>query len=376
MRKSCRVTINDQVFSAPRGAILLDAARKQGADIPYDCASGHCGICRVRVLDGLAVGGECREPGTVRACQTRIMSDLHLKIDTMPQVQTLAGRVCAIKARAPDVVEIKIEPSEPLVYLPGQYLRVQFHGFPARCYNPTAPLEELSDPEFLHLQVRRHENGHVSAAIGSDIREGHRVRIQGPFGSAFLRPVSESRLVLVAADTGFSPVWSIAVAAIRENERRRIVMVVGARTLKSLYMIGALCMLARFPNVTIVPVVETPQRVPDVIRIGSVASYIPQLSADDSVHVCGPLQLVEAVRRLAAEADAPCYCVPFAPRHDGEDVPEIEGRRENTLSRALGWFTRRRSGSARGVTAAVTGPATRRAGARRAVMAEHARQSN
>jgi NAD(P)H-flavin reductase len=338
MRKTCRVTLNDQVFSAQRGDILLDAARKDGVDIPYDCRSGHCGVCRVRVLDGLAVGGECREPGTVRACQARIMSDLHLKIETVPQVQTVAGHVSAITRRAPDVVEVKIEPSEPLMYLPGQFLRVQFQGFPTRCYNPTAPMEDVSEPEeFLHLQVRRVERGHVSAAIGGDIREGHPVRIQGPFGSAFLRPGSESRLVLVASDTGFAPVWSIAVAAIQENPRRHIVMVVGTHTLQSLYMVNALCLLARFPNVTIIPVVETPQRVPDVIRIGNVTDYIPKLSPEDSVHVCGPLPLVQAVSRIATEADAPCYSVPFVPQHDDELAEE--SRRESRLSRALDWFS-------------------------------------
>jgi NAD(P)H-flavin reductase/ferredoxin len=346
MRKTCRVTINDQVFSASRGDILLDAARKGGVDIPYDCGSGHCDICHVRVLDGLAIGGECREPGTLRACQARIMSDLHLRIESLPEVQTVTGCVSAIKRRAPDVVEVKIEPSEPLMYLPGQFLRVQFRGFPARCYNPTAPMEDVPEPEeFLHLQVRRMERGHVSAALGSGIREGHQVRMQGPFGSAFLRPASQSRLVLVAGGTGFAPAWSIAAAGIRENPRRRMVMVVGAQTLQSLYMVPALCMLARFPNVTIIPVVETQHPVPDMIRIGNVIDYIPKLSAEDSVHVCGPLPLVEAVGWIAAEADAPCYNVPFVPQHDedlgtglGEDLPE-EIRRENPLFRALDWFS-------------------------------------
>jgi 3-phenylpropionate/trans-cinnamate dioxygenase ferredoxin reductase subunit len=356
MRKTCRVTINDQVFSAFRGDLLLDAARKDGVDIPYDCRSGHCGACCVRILDGLAVGGECREPGTVRACQARIMSDLHLSIEALPEIQTVAGRVNAIRRRAPDVVEIRIEPLEPLMYLPGQYLRVQFRGFPTRCYNPTAPMEDLSEPEFLHLQVRQIERGRVSAAIGSDIREGHRVKIRGPFGSAFLRPASESRLVLVAGGTGFAPVWSIAVAAIRENQRRRIVMVVGARTLQSLYMIKALCMLARFPNVAIIPVIETPQRVPDVIQIGNIADYIPELSTDDSVHVCGPRPLVETVSQIAAAADAPCYCVPFVPQRG--DHREHESIRASTLSRALDWFSRMNH------NAILTGDLSRRAAPR------------
>jgi 3-phenylpropionate/trans-cinnamate dioxygenase ferredoxin reductase subunit len=153
--------------------------------------------------------------------------------------------VSAIKKRASDVVEINIAPSRPITYLPGQHLRLQFRDYPVRCYSPTTSMDNFADREFLHLQVQRIRGGLVSAAIGRGIREGHRVKLQGPFGTAFLRPASRNRLVLVASSTGFAPIWSIAVAAIREHRRRHIVMVVGARTIDSLYMINALCALAR-----------------------------------------------------------------------------------------------------------------------------------
>jgi 3-phenylpropionate/trans-cinnamate dioxygenase ferredoxin reductase subunit len=308
------VTINDQVFSAFRGDVLLDAALTNGIEIPYDCRSGRCGICRVRVLDGLAVGGECRERGVVCACQTRVMSDLQLKVEALPDIQTVTGRVCASEQRASDVVEVRIEPSQPIVYLPGQYLQVGFRGYPVRCYNPTVSMGLVTERELLHFQVRRFWRGQVSAAIGSRIREGHCVRVRGPFGSAFLRPASQSRLVLVASDTGFAPAWSIAVAALQEHPHRRVVAVIGARALESLYMIDALCALARYPNVTVIPVVETPQNFSDAIRIGNIADHIPKLSPEDSVHVCGPQQLVEAVCGIAAAAGVLCYCVPFVPQ--------------------------------------------------------------
>src|SRR5260370_14695265 len=188
MRRSCRVTISDRVFRASRGDRLLDAALTNGVDIPHDCRSGHWGTCRVRVLDGLAVGGECKERGAARECQSGIMSDLQFEIEGLPKIQTVAGRVSAIKKRAPDVVEINIEPSQPIRYLPGQYLRVEFRGYPMRCYNPTASMENVAERDFLHLHVRRIRRGQISVAVGGDIREGHRVKIQGPFGLAFLRP--------------------------------------------------------------------------------------------------------------------------------------------------------------------------------------------
>src|SRR5260370_38357753 len=112
-----------------------------------------------------------------------------------------------------------------------------------RCYNPTASMENVAERDFLHLHVRRIRRGRISVAVGGDIREGHRVKIQGPFGLAFLRPASLSRLVLVASGTGFAPIWSIAVAAIRGNQRRHVVMVICARTMESPDVMHGLCML-------------------------------------------------------------------------------------------------------------------------------------
>ena len=60
--------------------------------------------------------------------------------------------------------------------------------------------------------------------------------------------------------------WSIAVAAILERPQRELIFVVAARKLQSLYMHAALCRLALFPNVTIIPIVSEPQNVSTAIR--------------------------------------------------------------------------------------------------------------
>ena len=59
--------------------------------------------------------------------------------------------------------------------------------------------------------------------------------------------VVDGRLILVATNTGFAPIWSIAVAALRENPERTMIIVAGGRNIESLYMVPALVQLARFP---------------------------------------------------------------------------------------------------------------------------------
>lgn len=310
MRTLHTISVNDEEFSAYTGDVLLDAALLSGVDIPHDCRAGQCGTCKVRVIDGSVFGGECGERGIVKACQSRIVTDVRLEVEEVPEIVTAAGEVADLKLLAADVVEVTIELSKSITYLPGQYFRVQFKGFPARCFSPTVPLDE-DDDGTVRLHVRRIPNGKVSSALGREIRPGHRLKLEGPFGSAYLRPGIEDRLVLVGSGTGFAPLWSIAEAALHENPDRHLVFVIGARTFNALYMVPALCWLAECPNVTVIPVTGTPQAETTVVQTGHPADFIPKLTPYDVVYTAGSPALVDAVATAAEAAGALCYADAF-----------------------------------------------------------------
>jgi 3-phenylpropionate/trans-cinnamate dioxygenase ferredoxin reductase subunit len=212
---------------------------------------------------------------------------------------------------APDVVGVDLELPKPLRYLPGQFCKLQFQGFPARCYSPTYPLEGPPDNRLLHFHIRRFPDGAVSAHLGRDIRIGHSVRLTGPFGTAFLRPNHAGSIVLASSGTGFAPMWSIAVAAIMERPQRELVFVVAARKVQSFYMHAALCRLALFPNVTIIPTVTEPQSVSAAVRIGRPTDHLPVLSPNDIVYASGAPAMTERVARMARAAGAKCHTDPF-----------------------------------------------------------------
>jgi NAD(P)H-flavin reductase/ferredoxin len=350
MSKVVTVTVNGETFSAYRGDLLLDAALDNGVDIPHgdDCGSGDCGACRVEVIAGMTLGGETADPSAVRACQCRIMSDLDVIIEDVPEIETFDGRVVELIPMAPDVVEVCIEPAQMLFSLPGQYLQVQYKGFPVRCYSPTAPLDNSVD-DLVRLHVRRVPNGRVSAALGREIREGHKVKLTGPFGSSYLRPGNTNRLILVANSTGFAPIWSIADAAMNENPNREMVMIVGARTIDSLYMVRALCWLAACPNVWVVPVVDRPQMASDAIRIGKPIDYIPELRPDDIIYGCGGPAMVDAVARMAAGVGAKCYTDAFVSSAEEDEEPGL-------MSRVMSFLT----GGASSMFSRPTAPSPRR----------------
>ena len=313
MRKICKVTLNKETFHADCGDLLLDSAIMHGVDLPHDCRSGICGTCRVRLVDGQVFGGAEAGNDTIHACQARIVSDVTLATEPVPDPISATARIADLVRIAPDTIGVSLELQRPLPYLPGQYCKLQFRGFPARSYSPTYPLEGGPDQRRLYFHIRRLPRGIVSSALGETILVGHRVRLRGPFGTAFHRPAHSGRTVLVASGTGFAPVWSIAVAAITERPQRQLTLVVATRTLQSFYMHGALCRLARFPNVTIIPVVSEPQDVSSAIRRGRPTDYLPLLSPNDIVYTAGAPVMTESVARTAQAAGARCYTDPFVP---------------------------------------------------------------
>ena len=333
MGKFCKVSVNGLSFLARRGDLLLDAALSNNVDLPHDCRSGICGACRVRVLEGRVFGGPDDDGDIVHACQSRVISDLKIATETMPEARSIAGRVKTIIPLAHDIVGVSLELPKPLSFLPGQYCNLQLRGFPARSFSPTFPLHGGPDDRMLYFHIRVVAGGRVSSALGHAIRGGHNVKVSGPFGAAFFRRDHPGGMVLVASGTGFAPMWSIAVAAIFERPQRELILVVGARSIHSLYMLRALCRLARFPNVTIVPVVTEAQDFSEAIRTGALTDHLPNLSSHDIVYAAGAPAMTAHVAKIAKAAGARCYTDPFV-----STATEHERVGTSSLSRMAAWI--------------------------------------
>lgn len=83
----CEVTIvldgRTTTLSLPRGAPVLDSARRTRSDLPFACRGGVCGTCRVKVTRGevrmrrnYALGPEELDAGFALACQALPLTDV------------------------------------------------------------------------------------------------------------------------------------------------------------------------------------------------------------------------------------------------------------------------------------------------------------
>jgi len=328
---SSQVTINGSSFQARRGELLLDAALSNGIAMPHDCRAGHCGTCCVRLVSGEVRGGEGSEPGIVHACQCRIAGDADFAMDLPSGVRTVEGVLSSLHPLSAEVMEVGIRTNRALPYLAGQYAQVSFSGYPSRPFSITHPLHGNPNSGSVWFHVRRMKDGRVTSSLGKRIKPGHRVKLTGPYGSAHFRPNLDGPLILVATSTGFAPIWSIAVAALRENPMRTMIIIAGGRTIESLYMWPALVRLASFPNVHVVPVCSTPEKLTDAVNLGRPTDYLPPLLRSDVLYACGAPGMVDSIKSIAARIGAVCYADPFLPTTD--DTVE-----ESVLSRATNWL--------------------------------------
>jgi NAD(P)H-flavin reductase/ferredoxin len=311
MAKKLTIVANGQPFSAYPGDMLLDAALLQGIDLTHDCRAGQCGSCLVRVLGGEFLGGQTAQPDMIHACQARVFSDAQIKYEKMLPPGRISGKLARVENLSSDILGLTIKLNEPSNHLPGQYYKFAFRGFPARCYSPTAPFAGRPNKKILPLHVKIVRDGAVSPKLGNIIQPGHAVSAEGPFGSAFLRPQRQHRLVLVASGTGFAPLWAIAEASVRLQPNRPLLLVVGARRLSSLYMIPALQRLAGFPAATLIVTLQEPQTASRYARQGTPIQHLPSLEATDIVYAAGAPALVDAVGSAASRSGAEFYADPF-----------------------------------------------------------------
>lgn len=306
----CNLSINGQTIESPPGVTLVDAALGAWKIIPQDCRSGQCETCRVTVVSGRVDDEGTAVGRTVLACQARVCGDAEILFEELPAPEKRAGAVSEMTLISPDIVEVVVRPDRPLDHRPGQYVRLKFSGFPAREYSPTVRLSGKAPDGELVFHIRILPDGVVSGALGSAIGPGHRVHVQGPFGSAFLRE-GDGPLVLVSGGTGWAPIWAIAHAARRSQPGRPTFVIAGSRDAAGSYMQPALNWLVHNGVQDVIGTAEFGAR--DGLRPGRPTHYLPLLGMEDTVYVAGPSGLVDAVKSKAVASAAQCFADPFLP---------------------------------------------------------------
>ena len=304
-----------RTFTTPADETILAAGMAQGINLPYGCKDGACGSCKCKKLSGSVHHGahqskalsEAEEAqGFVLTCCASPLSDVVLESRQV----TLAGafaikkmptRIKLMEKKSPDVMRLLLQmpANDSFAYHAGQYIEFLLQGGVRRSYSMASAPQLIA--QGLELHIRHMPGGKFTDQVFGSMKERDILRIEGPFGSFYLRDDSDKPIILLASGTGFAPVKAIIEHLQFKGIRRPVTLYWGGRRPLDLYMGDWVqAKLAEMANLRYVPVVSNalPEdhwqgRTGFVHR--AVLHDLPDLSGHQ-VYACGAPIVVDSAR--------------------------------------------------------------------------------
>ncbi len=308
----------DRSFSVERDEAILPAAIRQGVGLPYGCRDGACGSCKSRLLEGRVIHGahqlkalsvEEEEQGFILTCCATPQTDCVVEARSVPgageqPVLKLPSRVLSIDKPAADVAVLRLQlpANQNLQYRAGQYVEFILRDGARRAYSLANAPHLLGSPPAIELHLRHSPGGKFTDHVFGALKAKDILRMEGPFGSFFLREESSKPIVLLASGTGFAPIKAIIEQLQHVASPRPAVLYWGARRRADLYQDDwAQQAVADLPSLRYVPVLSEPTAEDNWRgRTGfvhqSVMADLPDLSGHQ-VYACGAPVMVDAAQR-------------------------------------------------------------------------------
>lgn len=314
-------------FEVERDETLLSAAIRRGIGLPYGCKDGACGSCKSRLLEGRVIHGahqpktltpEEETAGMVLTCCATPQTDCVLEARAVPgagdfPVLKLPSRVVSIERPAPDVALLRLQlpANQNFQFRAGQYVEFILRDGARRSYSMANAPHNLGTPPAIELHIRHMPGGKFTDHVFGAMKEKDILRMEGPFGSFFLREDSDKPIVLLASGTGFAPIKAIVEQLQQLGSTRPVSLYWGCRSKADLYLHDwALQAANALPQLRYVPVLSEPK--PEDGWSGrtgfvheAVMADLPEL-AGHQVYACGaPVMVASAQRDFVARCGLP-----------------------------------------------------------------------
>ena len=306
-----------RAFAAEPGEAMLAAAIRAGVGLPYGCKDGACGSCKCKKISGTVVHGEHQAKalsveeeaaGFVLTCCGVAQTDVVLESRQVTDesafpIKKLPVRVAALERMSHDVMRVRLQlpAADALRYHAGQYIEFLLQGGVRRAYSmANAPHLQAEQPG-LDLHIRHMAGGKFTDHVFGAMKEREILRVEGPYGSFFLREDSHKPLVFLASGTGFAPIKALLEHMQHKGITRPVTLYWGGRRPADLYMDAWVREHeAALPQLHYVPVVSN--ALPEDGWTGR-TGFVHQAVLDDfadlsgyEVYACGAPIVVELAR--------------------------------------------------------------------------------
>ena len=314
-------------FSVDRDEPILTAAIRQGIGLPYGCRDGACGSCKCKLVEGRVIHGTHQakalspaeeEAGFTLTCRAAPQTDVVLEARTVAgagefAVRKMPCRVTTITRPSHDVavLQLQLPANDSLQYRAGQYIEFILKDSHRRSYSMANAPSTQGDKPGIELHIRHMPGGVFTDHVFGTMKPKEILRIEGPFGSFFLREDSDKPILLLASGTGFAPVKAIIEHMRFKGVTRPTALYWGCRSKADLYMHDWCVEAAQgMPHLRYVPVLSEPLAQDGWSgRTGFVHQAVmvdlPDLSGHQ-VYACGaPVMVDSAQRDFVAHCNLP-----------------------------------------------------------------------
>ena len=315
-------------FDVLREESVLYAGVRQGLALPYGCATGTCGTCRVSCTAGRCATAWAEAPGhrvgkdgvdELLMCQCTPIEDAVLATGaTVYRADPgtclpgyVGGRITDARVLARDVMSFSLRLDAAMAYEAGQFVALEVAG--VRGYRVYSMTHFARGSQTIDLVVKRKPGGGFSDWLFDGSHDGARVKVFGPLGRATFSPAAAKHLLIIAGGSGIAGMMAILARAVQEGyfERHRGHVFFGVRTWEDTFYLSELSeMSAVFPGQLFVTVALSDRDVPSAAtvqypRLGFARGLVHEIAresmagnyANTRAYVAGPPQAVDAALR-------------------------------------------------------------------------------
>jgi len=212
----CRIN-NNRVFDVVENLSILDSAKASGVHLSHGCLDGKCGACRTKLLKGeireikkQMISKEDLSNGYFYTCCCSPASDIEIDAEDLPELknilcQTVPVKIDQMRLINTNILEVvlRMPPKTSFRFIPGQYIKV-INKKNKRSYS----IASSNRIGTLTLIIKKVSNGYMSDYWFNKAKKDDLLRIEGPFGSFFIRNNSKKKIFL-ATGVGIAPFLSI-----------------------------------------------------------------------------------------------------------------------------------------------------------------------
>jgi propane monooxygenase reductase subunit len=317
-------------FQVEEDETILDAAFRQGIALPHGCKEGQCSACKCQVIEGefellkystFALSDPDREMGNTLLCRSLALEDMTIELLNFDEeslsksiaVKDFRGKITRKENLTHDILTVEIKVETPIKFWAGQYVDItvttQEGETITRSFSMANTPDQAQDLKFI---IKKYPDGKFSNALNEGAIEiGAEVNVKGPFGSCFRREEKTGPLVLVAAGSGMSPIWSILHDHIISREDRKVYFFYGARTKHDLFYLDEIeAITAEHSDITFIPVLSHAEDDDSWTGAKGFVHEVVQselrrldIETDACAFACGPPPMIEALHPVLLMQD-------------------------------------------------------------------------